>query len=125
MSHVFDDGTWLPDTRYRTYAREGEIVSPERTFVFMEEHPYSLNDGTFVNVMVDRIVSSPQIVDFPANHHGGGAGMSFADGSAQVRRWRGKALRMTVLSPNPFFVPRQYDTAADMLWLSQHTTVRR
>ena len=124
MSHVFDDGSFLPDSLYRTYARQEEIAAPSRTFVLIDEHPDSLNDGSFVNEMVQRVISSPRVIDFPGNQHDGGAGISFADGSAQIHRWRGKTLREAriVLFPVP---NRPNDAAADMLWLSQNTTVRR
>lgn len=125
MSHVFEDGEFLPKTLYRTYARQQEIIAPSRTYLFMDEHPDSINDGSFVNEMVERVMNSPRVIDYPANYHEGGAGISFADGSAQVHRWRSRSLRaprITILNP---ITSQAADAGVDMLWLSRHTTVRR
>ncbi|MGZ8898856.1 MAG: hypothetical protein ACXW3Z_02070 [Limisphaerales bacterium] len=122
MSHVFEDGLFLPNTLYRTYARQQEIIAPSRTYVFMDEHPESINDGGFVNIMVERLINSPRVMDYPANYHEGGAGISFADGSAQIHRWRSRSFRAPRIS---LLNPSTADAGVDMLWLSGHTTVRR
>jgi prepilin-type processing-associated H-X9-DG protein len=118
ISHVFDDGIFLPDYMYRLYGRMQQIVLPVRTFVMIDEHPDSLNDGSFANEM-----AVTQIVDFPASYHNGGAGINFADGSATIRKWRSRTLRNPPRSPFP--APVRPDTRADLTWLAQRTTVRR
>lgn len=118
MSHVFDDGIFLPDYSYRIYGKVQEIVAPSRTFLLIDEHPDSINDGSFANEM-----AGTQIIDFPASYHKGGVGINFADGSAVIHRWRSRTLLKppTIIFP----VPTRPDTKPDLLWLAQRTTVRK
>jgi len=129
MSQVFGAGAWLPSSRYAVYGKYGTIRKPSETFVFMEEHPNSINDGAFaVKMYIDSTDGTPTIVDFPASFHSGAGGMSFADGHAEIHKWRGKAIQPPV-DPNkrspsiPLGSPAG-DSAEDVRWLSLRTTVR-
>jgi prepilin-type processing-associated H-X9-DG protein len=51
------------------------------TWVIMDENPLSINDACMQMSMVQILV------DFPANYHNGGAGISFADGHTEMHRW--------------------------------------
>jgi prepilin-type N-terminal cleavage/methylation domain-containing protein/prepilin-type processing-associated H-X9-DG protein len=56
-----------------------------QTFVFLDEHPDSINDGLFLVTDADGDTTSWG--DFPASYHLGAANFSFADGHAQSHRW--------------------------------------
>jgi prepilin-type processing-associated H-X9-DG protein len=56
---------------------------PANTFVLMDEHPDSLNDGLFANGR-----DTDGWVDVPASYHNGAAGFSFADGHSEIHRWQ-------------------------------------
>jgi prepilin-type N-terminal cleavage/methylation domain-containing protein/prepilin-type processing-associated H-X9-DG protein len=58
-------------------------MSPSLAWVFADEHPDSMNDGT---LFVDT--DTPAWLDFPASYHNGAGGFSFADGHCETRRWR-------------------------------------
>jgi prepilin-type processing-associated H-X9-DG protein len=82
-------GGWLPgtyndsQTTYRTYGKTSSftVPGPSSTWVIADENPNTINDGSLV-------VSMAQIVvDFPANYHGGGAGLAFADGHTEIHKW--------------------------------------
>jgi len=62
-----------------------EIVSPSPvgTFVFICEHPDSIDDGAFL-IPVERREGWSSL---PASHHGRGVVLSFADGHAEKHRW--------------------------------------
>jgi hypothetical protein len=134
MSQVFGTGMWLNkdpnpnQTVWRTYAKGSDIVTPARTFVFMEEHPYSINDGAFGNVCTGaqptNAPANAQIIDFPASHHNGAGSLSFADGSAQVHQWQGGNIKAPYTAYLPLNVPAG-DSWMDIQWLAQNTTVRR
>lgn len=66
MSQVFDFGGWLPAARYRTYERDSDIVNPAQTFVFVDEHPDSINDAAFAVQMVEDDARTGNIIDMPA-----------------------------------------------------------
>jgi prepilin-type N-terminal cleavage/methylation domain-containing protein/prepilin-type processing-associated H-X9-DG protein len=58
-------------------------MSPTMAWVFIDEHPDSINDGAcFLNT------DTPAYLDFPGSYHGGACGLSFADGHSEIRKWR-------------------------------------
>jgi len=86
MSQVFDFGQWLPATKYRTYGKLTEIVKPANTFVFIDENSTSINDGAFAT---ECDPAARDIIDIPATYHDKAAGLSFADGHAEMHKWTG------------------------------------
>jgi prepilin-type N-terminal cleavage/methylation domain-containing protein len=128
MSQVFGLGIWLPEPPWRTYAKGSDIVMPARTFVFIEEHPSSINDGAFANACTGaqptNAPADAKIIDNPASHHNGACDLSFADGSAQMHQWQGSKIKPPYTSVLPLNVPAG-DSWMDIQWLAQNTTVRR
>lgn len=74
--------------RFATIERRGT----SRTWVFMDEHPVSLDDGVFI--ISGLPANSPTAgsgqwwVSFPGTQHRKGANLSFADGHVEHHRWR-------------------------------------
>jgi prepilin-type N-terminal cleavage/methylation domain-containing protein/prepilin-type processing-associated H-X9-DG protein len=126
MSQAFDFGGWLPAPPYRTFAKDADISNPTKTWVFIDEHPDSINDAACAVQMVEQGAKSAQIIDFPASTHNGACGFSFADGHAEIHKWVGKTIRAKAtyngsLSLN---VPAG-DSVVDVIWWSDNTTVKR
>ena len=129
---VFDFGSWLPAPPWRTYARLGHIVNPSQTWVFVDEHPDSINDGAFGVKMLNydlpnfRMPASEEVIDLPAWYHNGACGFSFADGHSEIKKWAGSGIKVPVRRTGQNRV-RVSDPGSmrDLLWLSQNTTVRR
>jgi prepilin-type processing-associated H-X9-DG protein len=66
-------------------------LPPSQCSIFIDEHPASINDGTFYVDMSGFDPLNPSayvMVDFPASYHAGGAGLSFADGHADTWLWK-------------------------------------
>mgnify|MGYP000860344107 CR=1 FL=1 len=63
--------------------RGSDFAQPALTFVFLEEHPDTINDGFFMN----RLDEDPKWGNLPASYHAGSAQVSFADGHVESRRW--------------------------------------
>jgi len=126
MSSVFDTGYWLPAFRYRTYSKRPEIVRPVRTFVFVDEHPDSINDGAFAVQMVEPEAMVGNIIDLPATLHSGSSSFAFADGHVEKKRWTGKTIQQPVTYRGDAFlnIPAR-DSLPDVKWLSGNCTVRR
>jgi len=129
MSHVFSDGGFLPRVGingYRTYGKSTEIAVVSKTFVLIDEHPDGLNDGDFCNQMTVAGSTTGYIVDTPASFHGGAGGMSFADGHAEIHKWKGNDMKPPVTGA---YMTKRYTTEAasinDLVWLSDNTTVKR
>lgn len=126
MSQVFDWGQWLPSSRYRVYSRLSHIVSPTETFVMIDEHPDSINDAALAVEMVEPGASNGRIIDYPASYHNGAAGLSFADGHAEIHRWVGSAIQPKVQYRDNVIVTKAAgDSLNDVKWLSKNTTVRK
>ena len=126
MSQVFENGSWLPSTSYRVYAKGGQIASPVKTFVFVDEQPDSINDGGFAVQMANPGDATAQIIDFPASYHNGACGFSFADGHSEIHKWRGSRIKPlpqynNVLNLN---VPAG-DSVEDVIWMSSVTTAAK
>lgn len=77
--------------RWRVYSRESDIVSPSPSslWVFIDEHPASINDGGFGFRMPDNFdgTKSQGWVDYPAAFHNGAGALSYADGHAETHKW--------------------------------------
>ncbi len=127
MSQVFDDGFWLPGSKYRTYDKDSSIVSAAKTWVFVEEHPDSINDAAFAVQMIEPGATSGNIIDMPANYHNGACAFSFADGHAEIHRWVGSLIKGAPVRYDgniPLNVPAK-DSLVDGKWMSDNTTVAK
>ena len=130
MSQVFGYGEWLDgsgsgrnQTAWRTYSKEGNIVNPSQTWVFVDEHPGSINDAAFANQMRDAETANARIIDMPASYHNGACGFSFADGHSEIKRWRGKTIQpKAVFGQNVSLNIPAGDSRPDVLWFFQNTT---
>jgi prepilin-type N-terminal cleavage/methylation domain-containing protein len=101
--------------------------SPVNAWVFIEEHPDSINDGLFrVNlqgVAADYTGGTYVWNDYPACNHGKIGVLAFADGHAQAHVWNDGALY-----PNPVVHQKNNNLAAvapysDLIWLRSGTSV--
>jgi prepilin-type N-terminal cleavage/methylation domain-containing protein/prepilin-type processing-associated H-X9-DG protein len=68
---------------YRQYFKTTQVPEPSRIFVFIEEHPDSVNDGYFIDQL-----GTYRWMDLPASWHGGAVNLSFSDGHSEGHRWR-------------------------------------
>ncbi|HTH50095.1 MAG TPA: type II secretion system protein [Candidatus Limnocylindria bacterium] len=124
MSQAFDFGQWLPAPPWRVYSKDADIVSPSKTFVFIEEHTDSINDGAFAVQMVTPDAKSGNIIDMPAAYHNGSCGFSFADGHSETHRWVGSTIKPPVkYDGNVALNVAAKDSLPDVKWLSENTTV--
>lgn len=76
-------------TDYRTFTKEVHFNRPSLTWVFVDEHPDSINDGLFGLYMPGRAAWPAAVAwdDVPASYHNGACGFSFADGHAEIKKW--------------------------------------
>jgi len=79
-------GAWF-NPAYRQFLKQSDVPQPANTWVTVDEHPDSINDGFFI-VGNGAPVSCSAWGDLPASYHNGACGFSFADGHAEVHKWR-------------------------------------
>jgi len=76
-------GTNVNNPDYVQFFKITQIPHPSGIFVFLDEHPDSIDDGYFI----DRAYSW-QWRDLPASYHNGATAFSFADGHSTLHRWQ-------------------------------------
>ena len=82
--------TWFDEgKRFRQFNKLADMISPgpSRTWVFVDEHPDSMNDGFFVVDMNAYPTGTPILPDVPASFHNGACGFAFADGHSEIHKW--------------------------------------
>jgi prepilin-type N-terminal cleavage/methylation domain-containing protein/prepilin-type processing-associated H-X9-DG protein len=108
----------------RIFRKESDIVQPgpDMIFVFIDENINSLDDGYFAG--------SPglpdQWINVPSTRHGNGAGVSFADGHAEIKVWKDSLVQAQnvlnfKITGGPLF-PSDPDSG-DNGWLEQRESV--
>jgi prepilin-type processing-associated H-X9-DG protein len=98
---------------------------PAMTFVFVDEHPDSINDGELVvgiQGLSPVVPSAFEIGDWPSDLHGGACGFSFADGHSEIHKWLNSMTMPPFVNGQslPHGIPMPNDM--DILWIMQHST---
>ena len=125
-------GGWLPpgsgyqdgQQRYKIFRKSSDIaaVGSSQMYVLLDEHPDSINAGGYANQMVES-PGAARIIDYPASYHNRAAGITFADGHAEIKKWMDPRtvqpvkfydMPLNVASPNN----------VDVIWLAERTSVR-
>ncbi len=78
-----DGRSWGYGQAYVQYIKQTQFRQPAMTWVTLDEHPDSINDSFFITSD-----NATEWGDLPASYHNGACGFSFADGHAEVHKWR-------------------------------------
>lgn len=106
--------------RYVQFFRLTDIPQPAEIFVFVEEHPDSINDGYFLNQFYTNVW-----IDLPSSDHEGAAPFAFADGHAQMQRWMDASTRQPQAADAVEFPVATYNgEITDLNWVMKHTSFR-
>ena len=82
---VYAGHSWQ-DPKYRQFLKQTDVPNPPMTWVTLDEQADSINDAFFV-ASEDRNGNTAW-GDIPASYHNGACGFSFADGHAEIHKWR-------------------------------------
>jgi len=118
--------SFITKAKYKVFRKQSDIVpmGAARAYVFIDEHPDSLNYGDMAVAMNDGAPPAQiYIIDYPASNHNGAGGLSFADGHAEIHKWLDPRTRppvrnssLTLVQPSP--------GNRDMIWLSDRASIR-
>jgi prepilin-type processing-associated H-X9-DG protein len=115
------NGYNLNNPNYAQFFSLPAIRRPAEIFVFLDEHPDSINDGYFVNNAYRY-----EWNDLPGSYHNGACSFSFADGHSEMHRWKSSEVRR---SPHPDSArlpfPVSSEGAVDFDWLEDRMSVAR
>lgn len=107
--------SWAEGGAYVQFIRTTDVPNPANTWLTLDEHPDSINDGFFTVP-----VGANQWGDLPASYHNGACGFSFVDGHAEIKKW----LSATSRYPVKFaFSVRPFDAQGkkDYEWYKERT----
>ncbi len=119
-----------PDSKYLLYLKYAQLANPGavKVFVFIDEREDAINWGNFGTDMTGYQPPSPASynwLDLPASYHGKAGGLSFADGHAEIHRWRDPRTMPPLITGGLTFngysaipSPRNQDVA----WMQDRTT---
>ena len=102
---------------FRTFSKSTDITlpGPADALVFVDERSDSIDDGYFAIDMVAQ-----ELVNLPASYHNGAGGTTFADGHAEIHKWRSHYTMPGLELVFQKFVTSPNDP--DLLWIRQHAT---
>ncbi|MGA2659070.1 MAG: prepilin-type N-terminal cleavage/methylation domain-containing protein [Verrucomicrobiota bacterium] len=105
------------NTGFRTFAKTTDITlpGPADALVFVDERSDSIDDGYFAIDEVDQ-----QLVNLPADYHSGAGGTTFADGHAEIHKWRDHRTMPPLELTFQKFLPSPRNP--DLIWLQLHAT---
>jgi prepilin-type N-terminal cleavage/methylation domain-containing protein/prepilin-type processing-associated H-X9-DG protein len=103
-------------SQYTQFLKQSQVPRPAKTWLFLDEHPDSINDGYFINNP-----TVPHWQDIPASYHDGACGFSFADGHSEIHKWLSATSRLPIRYN--YVTPPNFDPAGrlDFAWYLART----
>ena len=124
------NGSNVNNPGYRQFFKTTQIPRPAEIFVFLDEHPDSINDGYFLNKGPSASAGGyarAKWTELPASYHNRAAAFSFADGHCGLHRWKQPA---TLVPPFPAAAnlpiaipPSPVSASEGFNWVMSHMSV--
>ena len=127
-------GVNINNPSYKQFFKITQIPHPADIFVFLDEHPDSINDGYFLNkdspaaygaygAYGANSAAYDEWQDLPASYHNRATAFSFADGHASLHRWL-NAKTIPPSAPHAAQLPIQIpDEHEDFDWVMAHMSI--
>ena len=115
--------TWFGGPEFRKFTKMSDFVDPgpTMTWVLVDEHPDSMNDGFFcVDMNGYPAPAQAKMPDVPASYHNNACGFAFADGHSEIKKWTDPRTSPKVTKRGLTSV--SHANNKDVLWLWEHTT---
>ncbi len=123
MNHLVGDPGVLTNRfnpEYRQFFTSASLVSPSQIFLFLDEHPDTINDGFFMNRFSDF-----KWGNLPGSFHNGAVTLSYTDGHMEPHRWSVTGPTGTTRPPTRGAVGGSFDAnpRTDFEWLRDRSSV--
>jgi prepilin-type N-terminal cleavage/methylation domain-containing protein/prepilin-type processing-associated H-X9-DG protein len=127
-------GVNINNPGYKQFFKATQISHPAEIFVFLDEHPDSIDDGYFLNretpvanmTYSANNATQDEWTDLPATYHDNSTTFSFADGHGSLHHWK-EINTVRPARPDaaglPIAVPA--NAAADFDWMLEHMSIER
>jgi prepilin-type N-terminal cleavage/methylation domain-containing protein/prepilin-type processing-associated H-X9-DG protein len=107
---------------YMQFIKSSSFANPSGIFIFLDEHPDTINDGFFMNHLNDY-----EWGNLPASFHNSAANFTFADGHTESHRWSVGGEAGTVRAGQKGAVGGSFPASprTDFQWLKDHMSYLR
>jgi hypothetical protein len=113
------------------YLKLAGIPQPANIYVFLDEHPDSINDGYF-DTGTQGSPADPTAwdgSDTPASYHNSAGGFSFSDAHSEIHKWINpftvtKIIPVNGDNPTPLGPGGQHGSFVDRSWLLNHACIQ-
>ena len=98
---------------------------PISTILFWDQHENSINAGNFFVSMLgypDNPHQTGFYYDSPGSYHNGAGGLSYADGHAEIHRWRDPRTMPPVVRGQTLPKDSPSPNNPDLIWLRERST---
>jgi prepilin-type N-terminal cleavage/methylation domain-containing protein/prepilin-type processing-associated H-X9-DG protein len=121
MNYIFNLD--IGQDKYIIFRRYSDIVipPPAQAWVLIDEREDSINDGLFQTNLKNRGATA-RIVDYPASYHNRAAGLSFADGHAEIKRWLDPRTTPLLKPGAPIPLDVSSPNNPDVAWLQERSS---
>jgi len=117
---TYQGNSWA-NTAWPQYLKLSAIKEPATIYVFLDEHPDTINDGYYDTGIADPDADS-QWGDMPASFHNGACGFSFSDGHSEIHKW---LVPSTIAPVDPgganWSIPAVGNNYTDRHWINRHS----
>jgi len=116
--------TMTEDSTYGDYwpnfFKSSDLKIASKTWVFSDEHPDSINDGIQFTPTSDG--EDDQWSDLPASYHVGACDYAFADGHAEIHKWRNNNTIHQIVGNANWLPLTVVGSKVDINWVESHAS---
>lgn len=107
---------------YKVFKKSTDIIRPSEIYTTIDEREDSINDAMFI---VDMTVPITIMVDKPASQHGGSGGLAYADGRAELHKWKtSEVLNIPSVGTITPYTGWPAPNNQDVRWLQEHASTK-
>jgi prepilin-type N-terminal cleavage/methylation domain-containing protein/prepilin-type processing-associated H-X9-DG protein len=110
------------NSSWKQFIRMSDIRNPTGIFVFLDEHPDSINDGWMVFCSAADPSERSAWSDLPASYHNSAGGFSFADGHSEIKKWAVASTKRGVRQTSSDFPISVGNDKRDITWIAERST---
>ena len=112
---------WTGSQGWRAYNKESQLSTPGPAllWLFVDEHPDSIDDAFFITYMDDP----SEFSEIPASYHDGACTFGFVDGHAEIHKWLvPKTIQPVTYASQGLYFLIEGNNSPDIQWLFQRTS---
>jgi prepilin-type N-terminal cleavage/methylation domain-containing protein/prepilin-type processing-associated H-X9-DG protein len=111
----------------KVFRKQSDIagrINPTRLWVLLDENDRTINDGWFVVSATQGGANGTTWVDVPGSYHNKAGGLLYADGHAEIKKWRDRRVHTAAatFTPADATVPPSPPGYGDLIWLRERST---